>query len=387
MPALVDAVEELLRDPRVRAKWRDDDVWTVALSLIGVASTRPEIDLELAAKRIVAPTPVRQFGALANMTWESNPSTIGTVTLATMGSDGDAERLSSHLGLSGAASQALSSHAEQLTREFGPYVVASVVSARQERLAHDDFLRSFDDLIGLTLLFSSELERHGIVSGRGATNRPGIRGLALDRDALGKLLSEKGAGELGARVLSIGDWGARNSFHWYSANSMPLDSLLDSRGRALVGDLLEGTDAIAQRLRVAARWYARAFWADADEDAALAVSVALDSLLTGKEAVPGAVSKGRFALLEREPARRAERFERYDEVYRVRSAIAHGGDASRRLQSIGGSRSMLADARWVARRLLELRTVAAPETDSDLRDAWNGLQWGTSSWTNRPGMD
>ncbi len=137
---------------------------------------------------------------------------------------------------------------------------------------------------------------------------------------------------------------------------------------------------LAQRLRVAARWYARAFWASSEDDAALAVCVALDSLLTGKDAAPGAVSKGRFALLERNPALREERFKRYDQVYGVRSAIAHGGGASRALAELGGSRSLLRDARWAAARLADLRALALPKSDAELRDTWNGIQWATIPW-------
>lgn len=136
---------------------------------------------------------------------------------------------------------------------------------------------------------------------------------------------------------------------------MPLDRLLHADLLPLPDGLLTAKDAIAQRLRVAARWYARAFWADAEDDAALVVSVALDSLLTGKDAVPCAVSKGRFALLERNPAARAARFDRYEQV-------AQGGEATRPLVKVGGARAILEDARWTARQLLALRRIATPKT-------------------------
>jgi hypothetical protein len=230
-------------------------------------------------------------------------------------------------------------------------------------------------------MFSDRLDEHGIYSLRGSTNRPGVRGIALDRGALGDLLAETGSAELAARVLTITSWGAGNNFMWTSASPMPLDGLLDADLLSLLGDLLAADDAIAQRLRVAARWYARAFWAGAEDDAALAVSVALDSLLTGKDAVPGAVSKGRFALLERDPAARGTRFDRYEQVYKVRSAVAHGGDATRPLARIGGARSILEDARWTARQLLALRQISTPKDDAAFRELWGAVQWGTLPWT------
>jgi hypothetical protein len=96
--------------------------------------------------------------------------------------------------------------------------------------------------------------------------------------------------------------------------------------------------------------------------------------------VPGAVSKGRFALLERDPASRSAKFDRYEQVYKVRSAIAHGGDAGRSLEKVGGARSLLEDARWTAFKLLELRAIARPASDSDFRDMWAAVQWGTITW-------
>lgn len=379
--ALELAISAIWRDQRVKAVWQEEDLWSVVLSLLDSAASDHSIDLEVAAARLLKPAPVRIAAALANVSWTSGPVVLGSVALAAIGSEEDADALADLLGLDEDSKDAFRSHATQLLREFGSYVTATGQSPRQVDLGQQDFNRALDDLVGLVLLLSDHLEANGIYSLRGATNRPGIRGIALDRGALGDLLAKKGAGELAARVLSISGWGASNFFHWYSADPLPLDKLLSGDVADLIAELLIADDAIAQRIRVAARWYARAVWADGHEDSALAVSVALDSLLTGKDAVPGAVSKGRFALLERDVSRRAARFARYDEVYQVRSAIAHGGDAARKLAAIGGARSMMDDTKWVARQLLELRSLAKPVTDAEFRNAWASLQWGTSAWT------
>lgn len=383
MPGLEAAIAGLVKDQRVRTNWREEDLWDVVLSLLAAAAHAPgSIDLRAAVRRIVKPSPVRVVAALSNVTWKANPATLGALTLSHVQREDDAVSLGVRLQLDSGAADALASHARQLLNAIGGYVVATRSTPRQGELAHVDFKRAVEDVVGLTLLLSHRLDEHGIFSLRGATNRPGIRGIALDRSALGELLVDRGAGELGALVLALTDWGANSRVRWHSADPLPLDALLDAQLQPVVEDLLEAQDAIAQRLRVAARWYARAFWADAEDDSALAVAVALDAMLTGKDALPGAVSKSRFAFLERDVTKRTARFERYEAVYQVRSAIAHGGDASRRLSEIGGARSLLADARWVAEALLDLRQLHRPENDAAFRELWAALQWGTVSWTS-----
>ncbi len=380
MPALEAAMDGLLGDQRVLAKWREEDLWDVVLSLLAASRSDERLDLAAAVRLIVKPKAVRHVAALANVTWEAGSATLGGVTLAHLRSDSDAATLAGELDLDARAREAFSAHARRLFDEFGDHVLATATSPRQGELAHTDFTRAVEDMFGLTLMLSKRLEEHGIFSLRGATNRPGIRGTTLDHKALSDLLADKGAGELRARILRITGWGAASSIEWSSVDPLPLDRLLDSELRPVIGDLLDAQDSIAQRLRLAARWYARAFWAIAEDDAALAVSVALDAMLTGKDALPGAVSKSRFAFLERDVRERNVRFERYESVYQVRSAITHGGDASRRLAEIGGARSMLADARWVAEGLLDLRQMSKPMNDAAFRELWAAMQWGALPW-------
>jgi hypothetical protein len=383
MPSLEAAMEALLSDQRVRTKWRDDDLWTTVLSLLAAVSADSSLDLEAAVRKLVKPAPVRSAAALANVTWAAEPASLGVLTIAQLRSEPDAEALAGRLGLERGSRDAFVAHSRRLLSEVGECVLATATSDRQGELAYEDFERGLEDFFGLILMLSDRLEECGIFSLRGATNRPGVRGITLDRGALGHLLAGKGSAELAARVLTITGWSAGDSSRWMSADPMPLDRLLDANLHPLLDALLTANDAIAQRLRVAARWYARAFWADAQDDAALAVSVALDSLLAGKDAVPGAVSKGRFALLERDPDARAARFDRYEQVYRVRSAIAHGGDATRPLARIGGARSILDDARWTAKQLLALRKISTPNDDDAFRDLWSAVQWGTLRWAER----
>jgi hypothetical protein len=379
LPSLEKAVDALVRDQRIVRNWREDDIWTTVLTILASAHVYGSVDIDAAVSKIINPTPARHVAALANVTWESSPAVAGDLAIARIEHEADAQSLAEMLKLGSRDTTALLAHARQLLVDFGSYVVVTATTARQGELGHEDFLRKVDDVLGLTLLLSREVG-YDTHTNRGPTNRPGIRGIALDRGALGVRLDGGGSAELGARLLVLTGWGGASYVRWYSADPVPLDRLMSGDLGRVIASVLHADDAIAKRLRVAARWYARAFWAEKDDDAALAVSVALDSMLTGKEALPGAVSKGRFALLDRDPAARVARFKRYDDVYQVRSAIAHGGDASRRLVSIGGVRSILQDAAWVAHRLLELRDLSAPTNDSDLRDLWSAIQWGTIDW-------
>lgn len=380
--ALEAAMADALRDQRVRGRWKDEDLWTTVLSLLGAASSRKSVDIPYAVKKILDPPPVRVTAALANVVWNSDPTQIGDLAIGRVRSSEDIARFLDVLPADAGVTDELHTYAVARLREYNDYVIATSTSIRQDTLAFQDFERKLDDLVGLTLLLAETLDKHNVISLRGATNRPGIRGITIDRSALTGLLPKAAVAELGARVLEESGSGHHTSVRWQSADPMPLDQVLDPELRSALGDLLIAQDAIAQRLRIAGRWHARAFWADASDDAALAVSVALDSLLTGKDAVPGAVAKGRFALLEQDPHRRASQFKRYEDVYQVRSAIAHGGDAERRLAQIGGARSIMEDSHWVAHQLLALRRLAKPATDRDFRELWGAIQWGTIEWTN-----
>jgi len=69
-------------------------------------------------------------------------------------------------------------------------------------------------------------------------------------------------------------------------------------------------------LRVAARWFAEAFWSTDHDDSALALGVAVDALIGSRSGLPGRAMRERFALLESEPEKRASRAKRYEESSR-----------------------------------------------------------------------
>lgn len=379
MAALESGMDSLLRDQRVTTKWSKPDLWGLVLALLDAAS-QETVDLDAAVKRIRNPKPTLHLAALANVTWSAPPATFGTLTIADLRSPSDIGALATVLDLEERPRDAFVAHAQTLLDQIGGYVVASVKSPKQGELAYADLERTIDDLFGLALLLSNDLADHGVFPLRGPTNKPGLRGIALDRAALEDLLRETGSAELAAHVLELSDWGANSQYRWHSADPMPLNLILDAGSHTKIRDLLNADDPIAQRVKVAARWYARAFWANAEDDSALAVSIALDSMLTGRDALPGAVSKSRYAFLERNVHARPVKLDRYEAVYSVRSAIAHGGDATRRLTELGGATSLLQDARWVAEQLLDLRAMSKPGNDKEFRDLWAAIQWGTLAW-------
>ncbi len=189
--ALESAIATMWRDQRVKAVWLEEDLWTVVLRLLDAASNDRSVDLEIAAAKLAKPKPVRIAAVLANVSWSSGPVVLGSIGLASIGSEEDADALANLLSLEETDKEAFRSHAKQLLREFGTYVVATGQSPRQVALGQQDFNRALDDLVGLVLLLSDELEANGVYSLRGATNRPGIRGIALDRGAVGDLLAKK----------------------------------------------------------------------------------------------------------------------------------------------------------------------------------------------------
>jgi hypothetical protein len=106
---------------------------------------------------------------------------------------------------------------------------------------------------------------------------------------------------------------------------------------------------------------------------------ALDSLIGARAGLPGREMKERFAFLEPDPASRAQRAKRYDEIFSVRSAVAHGGVSSR-LEEKNFINLMAADVSWAARRLLALRRDFSPSKEKDLDEVFDGFRWGTLAW-------
>jgi hypothetical protein len=186
--------------------------------------------------------------------------------------------------------------------------------------------------------------------------------------------------ELAFQPLVISStFGIDRSVHWYSADPVPLDELLVDAGPDRLTTAALDNAPISRRLRVAARWYADGQWSRDADDAALALGVALDAIVGSRSALPGRVMAQRFALLDADPARRRDRVARYNEVYGVRSAVAHGGE-SPRLTEEGFVRSVADDVRWATERLLEFGNAFPSTTEAALDSSFEALALGTGTW-------
>ena len=132
----------------------------------------------------------------------------------------------------------------------------------------------------------------------------------------------------------------------------------------MVDRLVNGTDVISHRLRVAARRYADAHWADHWEDAALSLVIALEAIVGYKNT--NTVRK-RFARLCK-PADREDALPRFKKIYKIRGEVAHGGQPSE-LDQLRLVRSFASDVRRVARQL----DAMAPQSGVNTKKEFNAI--------------
>ena len=375
---LETASQALLSDQRVRAVWHERDLWTWLIRLLAAIHegrlTQEELPEQLL--RLTRPRPTVVVAPIANLVWTGPALRVGEIVIARM-KPSMSKSIAKQLG----AEHAELSIREQLAKlqnRLGQGCVVVLQTKLQGDRAHDAIERALDNLIGLVLLLSPAA---GPPSLRGPTNRPGLRGISLDRKALELLAAEARSGELGHEELFIDGFGARTHYYWHSAEPFDLRSALDLKTRRSLQPILNSDDEVARRLIVAARWYAAAHWSTGHEDAVLALGVALDALVGSKSGLPGIAMRQRFALLDDNAASRPERSKRFEELYSVRSTIAHGG-TSNKIESIGGARGFMDEVRWAASQLLLLSQIA-PDRAKDLEKFFADLSLGVQVWPRR----
>ena len=96
----------------------------------------------------------------------------------------------------------------------------------QDELARKETERQLRNIVDLAILLERDLGEHKIYR-RGDINRPGIRGIALDRGAMDRNLNDSAAMELASFPSTINTMGSINRVEWYSAGPLPLGDLLD----------------------------------------------------------------------------------------------------------------------------------------------------------------
>jgi hypothetical protein len=257
-------------------------------------------------------------------------------------------------------------------------VLCAYSTHRQLEQAFHDAQKAFDDLISLALMSEPDLDSLGLYSLRGDTHRPGVRGIKLDRHSLSEIAKRQDGvtKELAASVLTTGLLGPHVSHHWLGEDPFPLERLLGKpQRRERVGFLLGNESSVTKRLRAAARWHAKAYWADEMDDAVLALGIAFDLMLKERGNSPGRVHAERYAFLSAKPDERPERYRRFQgEYYAARSAVAHGGRTSASTAQF--VRAMAADVRQVFLQVSEFAEVRGLKTEEEYDEMFEGLKWG-----------
>jgi hypothetical protein len=420
------AFTKLWKLPAIRSRWDQRDLWPLLAD--GIAhiahSDNREEEAELIVQRLTRAVPSLVAFSIANVTWPGPPIGFSFGVIRALGDEFIAEVNSTakrRIKMKGAmiekwirwqggqsyqpgeSNQAFDSPssaregietvategAESVPEPCGaspgtsdpppPVIWANWVPG-QLNLAFRQAQREFENLLGVTLLLEKDPDAHGISMVTDVANRPGIRGITLDRRAVESLVGSAGGLELVTTPLIRSDLTWSTSHYWQSAQPLPLGDLLAQTVlRGHVEECLGVKNPVTDRIKVAARWYSEALWATQKDDAALALGVALDSLVGSRSGLPGREMRERFAFLEPDTVLRPERSARYQELFSVRSSIAHGS-SSTRLEGSGFVNLMASDVTWAAHRLLALNRAFDPTSERALDDVFDGLRWGTLRW-------
>jgi hypothetical protein len=237
---------------------------------------------------------------------------------------------------------------------------------------------AFNDAIAIGLALEADLNAPSLYSLRGDAYRPGTRGLVLDRAALaevGKTVPQIQR-ELGAATIVTSGFEKVLIHRWYGEHPFPVERLLaDPVRRDTVERILTNPTAVHRRLRVAARWHAKAHWSSDVEDAVLALGICFDAMLTEQGPSPGRALADRYAFLVSDPVRRRARFKEFQsEFYPARSSVAHG--AKKKSIDAGFVRRLAREARTTFCRILELSDTHQIMTEDDYDQLFASLKWG-----------
>jgi hypothetical protein len=385
-----EAVTMLLRDQGVRVRWGEDELWPLVGSLIATARERGDreafISRELERVRTVGPS-VNVLLA-SNVTWKGVPLVHSDFVI------GEADE-SFLQELIANANGRVSPDGEQWREWFEGHVSPRIPSdgtsspvafacwtPSQGSRGRKDAERYLEDLIALCLLLEADLSGHEVFR-RGPANRPGVRGLTFDRGALDRGLVDAARLELASFPLVVSEiLSVQSHVEWFGVEPVPLGSLLaQAELRALVLSCLE-RDFLSRTVRLSARWFAEAFFTLARDDAALALGVALDALLSGEAALGSAAMADRYALLGVDPEVRKQRRKEYQRSFSIRSAVAHGGTSSK-LQEESAITEYIQLVQDAAHRTLAIRDVFAPASGRALDEVYDDLRLGIRLWPSK----
>lgn len=392
---LEEAASTLLKVQQIRDYYDANEFWSLIASLIGALplDSSPEHlanEIEQRIKRLIDPPDSLVVMPVANLAPPQTVVEIGNLLIGHLDTHFETRlrEKSGHPGLKSMSVQPwwmpLLDDVDEAV-EPRPNLIAHI-GRTQLRRAIDDAEQAFDDVISLSLMAEPDLDRFSLYSLRGVANRPGVRGLGVDRSFLTKTAqsSPPVTRELGAAMFVDGILGPTLMHRWYGEDPFPLEQLLGhSDNRSIVERVFSGSTAVHHRLTVAARWHAKAHWALDPADAVLALGICFDSMLSEQGPSPGRVISERFALLHPDPNHRDQRYRRFQTgYYPARSSVAHG--AKKTSVDAAFVREMAKETRWVFQRILQLTQSLKVRTEDEYDNMYFDLKWGRYSVHTEP---
>lgn len=274
--AFEQAVELLARETGIRDRWDTQELWGVAAGLVVDASASEDhaaaITRAVSGLRSVGTTLI--LLPVANVLPPESPVYVADCVIGQVDGalfDAIEQRAGGRPLISADEREgAIAGYRSA----YGSVVVLATWSQGQSGMAVQHAERRLRTILDIALLLEPRPHDAGLCSLRGATNRPGMRGVAIDRTALQRALEvARASAESAAEIKLVTSMGTSQSLRWHSADPVPLERLL--RGtparRERIDWCARGSSPIARRVQVAARWYAQAHWATDHDDAVLAL--------------------------------------------------------------------------------------------------------------------
>jgi hypothetical protein len=381
--AFEGAMHQLFKLAEVRDLYDAEELWGVVAGIIGalpMPSTEAVLEGQLNdhLKRLATPPDSVVVVPIANLNPGQTLIEAGPLLIGRLG-DEWRRRLKERAGEHEALSDSRQPWWQALTDDSTEQDVVLLAHFGRSQLdrAFRDTEETFENLVALALVLESDLDGRRLYSLRGDSHRPGIRGLAVDRLSLRTIAvtSPKLFRDLAAEVLVSGISGTNVRQKWYGEDPFPLHELLEAERLAEARRLLTGRASVHNRLRLAARWHAKAYWSSEVEDAVLALGIGFEALLSEGNPSPGRVLGERFAFLAPLPSDRPARYKLFThEYYAARSSIAHGAKRT----NIDGkfARRMAKDLRQTFLRIASLTSAQSVESEDAYGRLFDTLKWG-----------
>ena len=236
LAAFEAAVTSLLRQAQIRDRWTAEEFWGVVASLVVAASEETEARVKILQRGVDYlrhASRALTVQLVANVTWNRRPLVLGSAVVGDANADFLKFVNSSARGRTRVTDEEGEIWLEDQVRprisgEGHPPVAIACWTVGQEALAFEESERQLRNICDLALLLERDLDAHEIFR-RGDANRPGIRGIVLDRGAIDRNLDESAKIELTAFPWIVTSMGGGRSAHWFGVEPFPLGALLEQR--------------------------------------------------------------------------------------------------------------------------------------------------------------